>query len=270
MAELTVAEYVARIMKEEGVKQYFGVHGGHIWALMAAVEAEGGIKMHHVRHEQSGVYAADGFGRASGTPGVCFGTAGPGIGNMLTALLHAYLCKSPIVAFAGQHTTLEDSWGPFQEAYADKMCEGFTKWTKRIVDPSMVSYFVQKAFRDAISYPPGPVVVEIPVNILGKTTDEKEQRGYLHACLIPHYIKIQKELGSIVAINDAKEDLKKRFLGYKITIFCDKKGNKHQTKILRHTEDLTKEEYSQFIDDICNWFIDYFNNPAPLPRVYDR
>ena len=94
----------------------------------------------------------------------------------------------------------------------------------------------------------------------------KEQRGYLHASIIPHYIKIQNELGSIITPEDAKEDLKKRFLGYKITEFSDKEGKKHKVKVLRSTESLSKEEYSEFIDKVCNWFIDYFGMPAPEPR----
>ena len=95
----------------------------------------------------------------------------------------------------------------------------------------------------------------------------KEQRGYLHAGLIPHYIKIQNDLGVPgVQREDAKADLKKRFLGYKETLFSDKFGNKHETKTLRHTEDLSKEEYAEFIDNVSNWFIDYFGVPAPPPK----
>ena len=181
MAELSGAQAVAKILKEEGVPQIFGVHGGHIWSMLAAT-CEAGIRMMHMRHEQSGAYAADGWGRVTRRPGVCFGTAGPGLYNMLGALAHAYLCRSPVVAIAGQHGTKQDGWGPFQEAYGEDVCRSFTKWSKRVVDTGLVSYFLQKAFRDAVAYPPGPVLVEIPADVmgaLGQSPVTAEQAGYV-------------------------------------------------------------------------------------------
>jgi len=179
MAEIKVADVVAKVLKEEGVEWYAGVHGGHIWQLMIAI-ARAGIKMYHMRHEQSGVYMADGWARASGKPGVCFGTAGPGFGNMISCMYQAYLARSPLICLLGQHSTTEDGWGPFQEAYAEPFSGHFTKWTKRLVEPSMAAYLMQKAFRDATTYPPGPVAIELPTNILGAIAgDENSLRGYL-------------------------------------------------------------------------------------------
>lgn len=179
--ELSGGQAVAKILKEEGVPQIFGVHGGHIWSMMAAA-CEAGIRMIHMRHEQSGAYAADGWGRVTRRPGVCFGTAGPGLYNMVGALSHAYLSRSPVVAIAGQHGTTQDGWGSFQEAYGEDVCRTFTKWSKRVIDMSMVSYWMQKAFQDALAYPPGPVLVEIPANIMGVTGQGAEkalQVGYV-------------------------------------------------------------------------------------------
>ncbi|MFC2016310.1 thiamine pyrophosphate-binding protein [Chloroflexota bacterium] len=179
MAELTGGQFVARILKEEGVEFAAGVHGGHIWGLLQPIFGEQGIRMIHCRHEQSGAYIADGWGRVTGLPGVCFGTAGPGLFNMVSGLSHAYLCRSPVVALVGQHGTLEDGRTPFQEGYAEDTCKSFTKWTKRIVHIGQISYFVQRAFRDAAAYPPGPVVIELPTNIIGQKADENAQPGYL-------------------------------------------------------------------------------------------
>lgn len=181
MEELSGGQAIAKILKEEGVPQVFGIHGGHIWSMLSAVCKEG-IKMIHMRHEQSGAYSADGWGRVSRRPGVCFGTAGPGLYNMLGALAHAYLARSPVVALVGQHGTRQDGWGPFQEGYGEDACRSFTKWSKRVIDTGMVSYFVQKAFRDAVAYPPGPVLVEIPADVLGmlgQNPHKAEQVGYV-------------------------------------------------------------------------------------------
>jgi len=179
MAELKVADVIAKVLKEEGVEWWAGVHGGHIWPLLTA-GAKAGIKMYHMRHEQAGVYMADGWARASGKPGVCFGTAGPGFGNMISAIYQAHLARSPVICFFGQHSTMEDGWGPFQEGYAEPLSGHFTKWTKRLVEPSMAGYLMQKAFRDATTYPPGPVGIELPTNILTAIAgDENSLRGYL-------------------------------------------------------------------------------------------
>ncbi|MDD4877118.1 MAG: thiamine pyrophosphate-binding protein, partial [Dehalococcoidales bacterium] len=179
MAEITAATAVAKVLKEEGVEWYAGVHGGHIWPLLTAV-AKVGIKMYHMRHEQSGVYMADGWARATGKPGVCFGTAGPGFANMISGIYQAYLARSPLICLFGQHNINEDGWGPFQEGYAEPVASNFTKWTRRVVDPSMVAYYMQKAFRDATSYPPGPVGIEIPRDVLVAIAgDENHLRGYL-------------------------------------------------------------------------------------------
>lgn len=178
MAVVTAGQLVVRILKEEGVKFFCGVHGGHLWPMQLAL-AEGGLKMYHLRHEQTGPYISDGWGRVTGRPGVCFGTAGPGMYNMVPGLAHAFLCNSPVVAIAGQHETVHDGWGPFQEGYAEDVCRTFTKWSKRVVDPRTVAYHLQKALRDAVAYPPGPVLLEIPVNVLGRKHEEETQTGYL-------------------------------------------------------------------------------------------
>ena len=181
MANINVATAVAKVLKEEGAEWYAGVHGGHIWQLMSEISRVG-IKMYHMRHEQSGVYCAEGWARTTGKPGICFGTAGPGYGNMVSGMYQAYLSRSPVICLLGQHPTSEDGWGPFQEGYAEPVASHFTKWTRRVVDPSMAAYYVQKAFRDAMTYPMGPVGIELPINILGQNAgDENNLRGYLPA-----------------------------------------------------------------------------------------
>ncbi len=177
MADIKVSTAVAKVLKDEGVEWYAGVHGGHIWQLMMHI-GQVGIKMYHMRHEQSGVYCAEGWARTTGKPGVCFGTAGPGYGNMVPGIYQAYLSRSPVICLLGQHSTNEDGWGPFQEGWAEPVASHFTKWTKRVVEPSMAAYYVQKAFRDAMTYPMGPIAIELPGNILGQIAgDENNLRG---------------------------------------------------------------------------------------------
>ena len=178
--EITGTQAVARILKEEGVQHIFGVHGAHIWGLLNDICATG-IKMIHMRHEQSGVFAADGYARASKNPGVCFGTASPGMYSMVGGLAHAHLSRSPVVAIVGQHPTTQDGWGSWQEAYGEQVCQTCTKWSKRVLNTSMISFWMQKAFRDATAYPPGAVLIEIPGNVLGRleAPTSAAQSGYL-------------------------------------------------------------------------------------------
>ena len=178
--ELSGVEAVARVLKEEGVPRVFGIHGSHIWGMLGEI-CGAGIRMIHMRHEQSGVYAADGWGRVTRRPGVCFGTASPGLYNMVGALAHAYWARSPVVALVGQHPTTQDGWGSWQEAYGEDVCRTVTKWSKRVLDPGLVGFWMQKAFRDATAYPPGPVLVELPSNVLGMLGETRKtpQVGYV-------------------------------------------------------------------------------------------
>jgi acetolactate synthase-1/2/3 large subunit len=178
--EISGVDAVARVLKEEGVEYVFGIHGSHIWAMLSRI-CEADIKMIHMRHEQSGVYAADGWGRASRKPGVCFGTASPGLYNMVGGLAHAFHSRSPVVAISGQHPTTQDGWGSWQEAYGAEACRSITKWSKRVTHTGQISFWMQKAFRDSMAYPPGPVLVEIPSNILGRMEApvKAPQTGYV-------------------------------------------------------------------------------------------
>ena len=115
MAELTVADVVAKVLEEEGVEWYAGVFGGHITHVLDTI-AKTNVKMYHMRHEQSGVYMADGWARATGKPGVALCSAGPGMANAISAMYHAYHARSPIVCLLAQHSTAIDGWSAWQEA----------------------------------------------------------------------------------------------------------------------------------------------------------
>ena len=124
---------VSRVLQSQGVKYLFAVNGGHTWPILATLRNYG-IKLIHMRHEQSCAYAADGWARTTGTPGVCSVTAGCGLTNAVTGLCAAGLAGSAVVCIAGQHPTTEDGLGSFQEAYGSEVCRSFSKFTKRVLD----------------------------------------------------------------------------------------------------------------------------------------
>ena len=166
---------VARVLQSQGVKYLFAVNGGHTWPILAALR-DYGIKLIHMRHEQSCAYAADGWARTTGTPGVCSVTAGCGLTNAVTGLCAAGLAGSAVVCIAGQHPTTEDGLGSFQEAYGSEVCRSFSKFTKRVIDWSTIEVDLRQAFRDATNPPQGVALVEIPTNILDRGGLESNQR----------------------------------------------------------------------------------------------
>jgi acetolactate synthase-1/2/3 large subunit len=166
---------VGQVLREQAVQYVFAVNGGHTWPILARLR-ENGVQMIHMRHEQSCAYAADGYARASGRPGVLSVTAGCGLTNAVTGLCVAGLTGSPVVCLSGQHPTTEDQLGSFQEAYGAEICRTFSKFTKRVLDWSTIGIDVRLAFREATSPPPGPTLVEIPTNILYQQDDVERQR----------------------------------------------------------------------------------------------
>ena len=168
---------VARVLQSQGVKYLFAVNGGHTWPILAALR-DYGIKLIHMRHEQSCAYAADGWARTTGTPGICSVTAGCGLTNAVTGLCAAGLAGSAVVCIAGQHPTTEDGLGSFQEAYGSEVCRSFSKFTKRVLDWSTIEIDLRQAFREATSPPQGVALVEIPTNILyGDGVESDQRRG---------------------------------------------------------------------------------------------
>ncbi len=174
---ITGGEAIGQVLKEEGVKYLFGIGGGHVFPLITGIVGHG-IRMIHMRHEQTGVYAADGYARTAREVGVCFGTAGPGMTNMLSGVTQAYICRSPVLCLFGQHLTSEDRREPIQEAYGSEITRSITKWSARAVDQRMLSFLTKKALRETLSYPPGPVALEIPLNVLVRRDKTASQRAF--------------------------------------------------------------------------------------------
>jgi acetolactate synthase I/II/III large subunit len=173
--EIDGGALVARVLQSQGVKYLFAVNGGHTWPILAALR-DHGIKLIHMRHEQSCAYAADGWARTTGTPGICSVTAGCGLTNAVTGLCAAGLAGSAVVCIAGQHPATEDGLGSFQEAYGSEVCRSFSKFTKRVLEWLTIEVDLRQAFREATSPPQGVALVEIPTNILYLSGPESNQR----------------------------------------------------------------------------------------------
>lgn len=180
MAKLWPAEIAVKALQAEGVDTMFGLMGGHIQPIQDHAY-RAGIQVVQVRHEQAAAYAADGYARVTRRPGVCFGTAGPGMLNMVAGIHMAHVSRTPMVCLFGGHKERESHRGSMQEAYAAEVCRSFTKWTVRVTEPEMTSHFIRKAFRDAMTPPFGPVGIEFPIDKFNwEPIEESAQVAYRH------------------------------------------------------------------------------------------
>ena len=175
MATVDGGHLIGRVLRENRVKYCFTINGGHLFPILANLR-NNDIKMIHMRHEQATAYAADAYARITGEPGLCAVTAGCGLTNAVTGLCVAGLTSSAVVCISGQHPNTEDHLGSFQEAYGSEVVSSFSKFTKRVTDWSTIEFDLRSAFREAVSPPQGPALIEIPLNILYHRDEENRQR----------------------------------------------------------------------------------------------
>lgn len=169
------AELVVEALQREGVRAMFGIFGGHI-ASIQDYAYRAGIDVLQVRHEQAAVHAADGFARATRGPGVCFATAGPGMTNTVTAMHMAYVNRSPVVLLLGGHKVREEGRATMQEADAGSVLSSVTKSFRRVTVPEQADLYVRMAFREAMTFPYGPVAIEFPNDLFNDHPIPPESR----------------------------------------------------------------------------------------------
>lgn len=155
----------ARVLKARGVSSIFTLCGGHISPILVEGE-KAGIRIIDVRNEASAVFAADAAARLSGVPGVAAVTAGPGVTNSITALKNAQMAQSPVLLIGGATATLLQGRGALQDIDQMALVRPHVKWAVRVQRLSQLAGVLYKALRIAQSGVPGPVFVEIPVDLL--------------------------------------------------------------------------------------------------------
>ena len=165
---ITGAEALMDSLRVHGVKIIFGYPGGAILPIYDAVhkaEKEGWLKHLMVRHEQGGSHAADGYARATGEVGVCFGTSGPGATNLVTGIATAQMDSVPLVVVTGQVPRPAIGTDAFQETDIFGITLPIVKHSWVIRDPADIAYVVSQAFFIASSGRPGPVLIDIPKDV---------------------------------------------------------------------------------------------------------
>lgn len=179
---LTGAEIITESLKEEGVDIIFGYPGGAVIPLYDQLYEE---DFSHIlpHHEQGAVHAADGYARATGRVGVCVATSGPGATNLVTGLTNARMDSVPVVAFTGQVPSHMLGSDAFQEADITGITMPITKHNYLVQEIGELAKTIKEAFHIARTGRPGPVLIDVPKDIMQQKHDfaypqEVNLRGY--------------------------------------------------------------------------------------------
>ncbi|MBU6183088.1 MAG: biosynthetic-type acetolactate synthase large subunit [Verrucomicrobia bacterium] len=192
------AEILVACLEREGVDVIFAYPGGASMPIHQALTKTKKIRTVLPRHEQGGVFAAEGYARATGKAGVCMATSGPGATNLVTGIADAFMDSIPMVAITGQVPQEMIGRGAFQETDFFGMTLPIVKHSYLVWDINEIPRIVKEAFHIAQSGRPGPVLIDIPkniqnqtaqpifpktVNLRGYSTDQKADDVALHELL---------------------------------------------------------------------------------------
>ncbi|HHN81585.1 MAG TPA: biosynthetic-type acetolactate synthase large subunit [Methanomicrobia archaeon] len=169
--KLTGSHILVECLKKEGVDVLFGYPGGTIMPFYDALYDERDITHILTRHEQGAIHAADGYARSTGRVGVCVATSGPGATNLITGLATAYQDSIPVVALTGQVPTHLIGTDAFQEADIFGITAPITKHNYLVKDVRNLASVIREAFYIARTGRPGPVVVDLPKDVLTSETE---------------------------------------------------------------------------------------------------
>jgi len=177
------SEILVEALVRENVDTIFAYPGGASMEIHQVLSKRKEIRTILPRHEQGGVFAADGYARASGKVGVCMATSGPGATNLVTGIANAYADSIPIVAITGQVAYWMIGKNAFQETDIFGITQPIVKHSYLITDASEIARVIKEAFYIASSGRPGPVVIDIPKNVQQQRViphfpEKLELRGY--------------------------------------------------------------------------------------------
>ncbi len=168
---LTGSQVIFKILEQENVEAIFGYPGGSVMDIYDEMTRHD-IKHILVRHEQGAIHAADGYARASGKVGICLVTSGPGATNTVTGIANAYMDSIPVIVFTGQVPTAFIGNDAFQEADITGITRPCTKHNFLVRNVDDLGRTIKEAFHIARSGRPGPVLIDLPKDVIQAVTDD--------------------------------------------------------------------------------------------------
>src|SRR5574341_2350891 len=169
--QITGAEILLECLKKEKVDTIFAYPGGVVLKIFDVLFDQKDIRYILPRHEQGGVHMADGYARSTGKVGVALVTSGPGMTNIVTGLVDAYMDSVPLVVFTGQVSTNLIGNDAFQEADNVGISRPCTKYNYLVKDVNDLAQTIKEAFYIAMTGRPGPVLVDIPKDVAMNKSD---------------------------------------------------------------------------------------------------
>lgn len=169
-------ELLARTLKAAGVEEIFALHGGHLESFWQGCVRHG-MRLTDFRHEASAGHAADAYARTTGRLGVCVVTSGPGFTNVITAITNACLDCVPVLFIVGSPPLRDVETNPLQGGIDQvAMALPTTKWAHRITHTERIPELTAQAIRTCLNGRPGPVLLDVPIDVLHIPVDETRVR----------------------------------------------------------------------------------------------
>lgn len=168
---MKASDYIAKTLEKKGIKFVFELSGGMITHILDSLNQQTAIQIISMHHEQSAAFAAEGFARMTGIPGIALATSGPGATNLLTGIGSCYFDSVPCIFITGQvnrhEMKLERNIRQlgFQETDIVSMAKPITKACFQIIDPNELPNILELAFEISTSGRPGPVLIDIPMDV---------------------------------------------------------------------------------------------------------
>jgi acetolactate synthase-1/2/3 large subunit len=184
-------DYIAAFLAENGVTTVYEMTGGMITFLLDSIGSRGDIAVISMHHEQAAAFAAEAGARMSGTPGVALATSGPGATNLLTGIASCFFDSVPAVFITGQVNTFEQRGDSgvrqagFQETDIVALATPITKSSVRVRAADELPEVLARAFSDALGGRPGPVLVDIPMDVQRQDVTERAARVTLASPVVP-------------------------------------------------------------------------------------
>ena len=202
------AEIMVKCLENENVKQIFGYPGAAICPFYDFL-THSSIKHILVRDERNAAHEASGYARASGKPGVCVATSGPGATNLITGIATAYMDSVPVIVITGQVNSWLLGRDVFQEADITGACESFTKHSYLVKNAADLPRIFKEAFHIASTGRPGPVLIDVPTDVQDQTVESFSYPQKVHIVGYKprsqgHAVQIKK---AVSAIAEAKRPL---------------------------------------------------------------
>lgn len=196
MSRISCGRLLARALKKQGVEVVFTISGAQVMSMLHGCKDEG-IEIIDVRHEGAGAHAADAYAKASGKMAAVMAMSGPGITNTVTSMLEAITTGSPLLMIGGCTAVFDNETGEMQDCNTLATMATVTKWAKKCYQGKRVGEYVTMAVREAWAGTPGPVYLEVPMDVSHSYVEESE-------IVIPEFTRhIKQPCGNMDLIKEA-------------------------------------------------------------------